>query len=439
MSLFDRESAAGAVASRIDHQDAVAVLVILRCLAGEQIFGLTVDEPNGVILHCEGLDDLELVTPKARCLISVKALSANTTLIASEYSRLSARSFQDSSRSHSVALVLIGPQRSQIVSLADQMEKARSLLAHRESGEAQEVLAGFHKRWPQIRVSALNDFHLAIGWPRLHSGEYTAVAAQLLRKMAPLTDYTDDRVNFILLELGGRFAQARHARSSVALAELRDRIFSFAMPIEVITLAHEYVRTKYGYLPHPEIRRLLEGEAGDVRSAVRHAMRRYRKNTRMRRFVAISRGPVNCIACNGPLMANLWGWRARGIACSHCGFSPFISLFYACTCGRPILLIAQPPLDPVDIAVSLRHEAEAARCDHCGKKPKLERLQTRIFQLNIPWPPEEFSDKDLMQARKDFGWSSTNFRNGTANATEVLLREALDERIDRRLPRKKAR
>ena len=408
------------------------MLVALHCLAGEPIFDLTVTEPDGVVLHCEGRDDLELVTPEARCLVSVKAQPGSLALITKEYSRLSERSFLDDSRRRSVALVLMGPQPSEVVSLATQIQQVKSLVVHRNAAEIEEIYTGFHNRWPKIDRRALDDFCLVLQWPHIYSREYLAIAAQLLRKVAPLTDYTDNRVNFILSELGNRFAQARHARGPVSLTEFKDTIFSFAMPLELITLAHAYVRTKYGYLPHPGIQSLLKREAKDVKIATNNALRRYRKSTRKHRFAAISLGPVNCIACGGPLMANLYGWFTHGIACTRCGFSPYISLFYACLCGRPIPLVTQPPLDPVDIMVSLQHAANIVRCEHCGQGPKLERLQTRVFQLNIPWPPEGFSDKNLIQARKDFGWNRARFRDGTADPTEVLLREALTDRIERR-------
>jgi hypothetical protein len=64
----------------------------------------------------------------------------------------------------------------------------------------------------------------------------------------------------------------------------------------------------------------------------------------------------------------------------------------------------------------------------------LERLETRVFRLSIPWPPENVSDKELIEAREEFGWSATKFRDGKANATEKLLEEGLNERIEHRLP-----
>jgi hypothetical protein len=91
MPFFDRAARGGVIASRIYHQDAVAVLIMLRILAGEKVFGLTLTEPDGVVLHCEGRDDLELVTPERRCLISVKTQSVKLSLVIEEYARLSKR------------------------------------------------------------------------------------------------------------------------------------------------------------------------------------------------------------------------------------------------------------------------------------------------------------------------------------------------------------
>jgi hypothetical protein len=206
------------------------------------------------------------------------------------------------------------------------------------------------------------------------------------------------------------------------------------MPLEVISIANAYVKTDFGYLPHPGIIESLRREARDVKAATRHAMRRYRRATRKWRMLSLLIGPIRCIACNNALMANLYGWTKNGIACNHCGFNPWVSLFYACICGSPVLLVTQPPVDLVDMAVSLRRALEVSRCENCGQRPKPERLQTRVFPLNIPWPPEAFSDKILIEARKKFGWTADGFRGGEISAQEALLTEALRERIGGRIP-----
>ncbi len=435
MTWFDRSARGGAIASRVDHQDAVAVLIALRILAGEEIFGLGPTEPYGVVLHCEGRDDLEIVTPDTHCVASVKAQSSSLALVSQEYSRISTSRSPDHSRQSSFALILVGPQPTDVTSLADYLEEARSLLANRHGQEAEGIRADFHKRWPQLEGTSPDEFYLEVGLPRLYSLNYTAIAVQMLRRIASLTDYTDDRAMLLLSDLTTRMAKARSARGSVTLSQIRDSIFDFALPLSLVTLPHAYVRTKYGYMQHPGISQLLEQESRDVLDAVRVAMRRYRRATRKHRIAALLAGPVRCISCDGPFMANMYGWTRRGIACSRCGFSPYISLFYACTCRHPLLLLAQPPLELVDVAVSIRRAIEALRCEHCGEKPRPERLQTRIFQLNVPWPPEDYSDKDLIEAREDFGWSKMPFRDGKENPREILLQEALQDRIDSRFIR----
>jgi hypothetical protein len=386
------------------------------------------------VLHCEGRDDLELVTPERRCLISVKTQSVKLSLVIEEYARLSKRRYTDPFRKSVSALILVGSQEAQITRLAIRLEEAQSLLVNREVSEAEEIRAEFHKRWPQISDAMVDGYFIETNLPSLHSREYMAIASQTLRNIAPLTDYTDDRTALILHDLNEKMSRARMARGSVTLTEVRDTIFGFALPLEMVTLPHAYVKTKYGYLKHRDISEMLEQEARDLSSALRSAMRRYRRATRKMRISAILAGPVRCIACNGPLMANMYGFTRRGIACSHCGFSPYMSLFYACTCARPMLLLSQPSVDLVDAAISIRRALETVRCEHCGQRPKPERLQTRVFQLNIPWPPEDFSDKQLTQAREDFGWSKARFRDGDIDARDALLTEALTDRIESRLP-----
>jgi hypothetical protein len=434
MSLLDRAAGAGAITSRIDHQDAAATLIALTLLAREQIFGLAITDPEGTILHCEGRDDLELVTPHVRCLVSVKAQPGEMALLIKEYSRLSERCFADPSRMNAVALLMVGPQPAQTTNFVSQLDEARSLIQFRDADEAGEVRAEFVRRWPRASPSMLSDYYVMLGVPRLHSNEYLAVAIKLLRKIAPLTDYTDERAMVLLSDLTGKFSRARLARGSVTLTEIRDAMFSFALPLDAITLVHEYVKTTYGYLRHPQIAELLRDEMRDVRAAYKFAMRRYRAaNFKRIAAAALFLGPVKCISCNGPLMANFFGLTKRGIACSRCGFLPFMSIFYACPCGKPILLVAQPSLDLVDFAIAIRYSVETLSCDSCHQKPRFERLYSRIFQLNIPWPPEIFSDKVLIESRKSFGWNSRGFRgeNG-GNARTALLSEALVDRVGRR-------
>ena len=69
------------------------------------------------------------------------------------------------------------------------------------------------------------------------------------------------------------------ARGSVTLTEVRDTIFGFALPLEMVTLPHAYVKTKYGYLKHGDITEMLKQEARDLSGALRVAMRRYRRAT----------------------------------------------------------------------------------------------------------------------------------------------------------------
>jgi hypothetical protein len=332
-----------------------------------------------------------------------------------------------------VLLALVGPQAEEITTLEDQLLKARQMLRRRQDEEQEEVRRAFNDRWAQLPSTFLDDGYVTTGFPRLHSETYTAEAARLLRLVAPLTDYTDCRTGHIVSDLTQRMSAARHNRGSVTLTELRDAILSQALPLEAVAIPHAYVRTRYGYVTSPLLEKALEQERQDVRVAMRQAMKRYRRATRVHRFRAVAAGgPVRCIVCNGPLMANFYGFSRRGIACAHCGFSPFVSLLYACTCGRPILLVAQPPTELVEIARAIREALDSAVCEHCSQSPRPERMQTRVFQLNIPWPPENFSDSRLIEARKELGWKGDGrFRNGTVRALDVLLTEALEERETR--------
>jgi DNA-directed RNA polymerase subunit RPC12/RpoP len=222
----------------------------------------------------------------------------------------------------------------------------------------------------------------------------------------------------------------------VTLREIRDELYRAALPMELHMDPTSYVRTAYGYVRHPAIEDALAVELRDVRSAAKYAMKRYRRAWKIHPFGSVIgppltwRPPVKCIACNHPLTANFGGYTRRGLACPDCGFNPFMTLFYACTCGKPIPLVAQPSTDPVEVVSEIR-SSMARECEHCGQRPKYERLIVRTFSLGIPWSPEEVSDEKLIEDRKALGWYSTV--RDSKSAMESLLNEASRESMSSRL------
>jgi hypothetical protein len=432
MTFFDKSASAGSLTSRVDHQDAIGVLVALELLAGDTVAGISSADVEGTVIHCEGGDDLEVVEPTVRCLISVKHRPMAPAAIAAEFVRLCARRYVDASREHSTAVALVGGQPGETVSLADKFGKLQSLLEHRTGTEAHAVIDEFVKENRDFRSLRVEKCFLLPHYNALHTRQFEATVAHLLRRVAPFTDYTDYRVAQAASDTVTRFARARHARGSVTLREIRDSLYRAALPMELHMDPTSYVRTAYGYVRHPVIEDKLAVELRDVRSAARYAMKRYRRAWKIYPFGAMLkwRGPVNCIACNHPLIANLGGYTRRGLACPDCGFSPFSTLFYACACGRPIPLVTQPSMDPVEVVSEIGSGMDT-KCEHCGQRPKYERLLVRTFGLGIPWPPEEVSEEKLIEDRKALGWGSSI--GDSKIAMEALLSEALRESLNSRL------
>jgi hypothetical protein len=71
-----------------------------------------------------------------------------------------------------------------------------------------------------------------------------------------------------------------------------------------------------------------------------------------------------------------------------------------------IPLVAQPSTDPVEVVSEIR-SGMATECEHCGKRPKYERLIVRTFGLGVPRPPEDVLDEKLIEDRKALGWDAT--------------------------------
>ena len=96
------------------------------------------------------------------------------------------------------------------------------------------------------------------------------------------------------------------------------------------------------------------------------------------------------------------GFGRGGILCSACYFSPYLSVLYACECGEPLLLVAQPTPIHADLMIEISNGATGT-CHACDLAIDRGRLTARTFTMAMPWPPEDFKAELLIRDRISAG------------------------------------
>lgn len=380
MSHFSKHAMGGVIASKVDQQDAVAIYCALKLIADHNLFGMQFS--SNALVELEQQEDVHLKDEKTTVLISVKSSEMAKGAFENEVERL-AQLVISSSVSMAV-FTSIDAKGATFRKMREELDRLDRLLENKSSSERAKILAEFQDVYGPFPVKEVKLASVA----DLDSTQFSAEMASLLRRCLPIADYTDERVVSAIDILRLKFAEARRVRGSVQVSEVRDAIFAaFANPMEVVAFeGMPYVLHADGYHIDREQMEAISKIQTSVHSARSEVLNRFRKSHAWTAFkwFAYSAAPP-CRECSHPMMANIFGLGARGIACPQCGFTPFVSLFYACSCGAGTLLLEQPLLSDFH-AFNAERLARLSNfsCSKCGAGAVLEEASIRLFQLNIP-------------------------------------------------------
>lgn len=86
-------------------------------------------------------------------------------------------------------------------------------------------------------------------------------------------------------------------------------------------------------------------------------------------------------------------------------------------------MIQQPPLNAIDSFSDVLDLVRKGNpvCPTCGAHVKEELLQDRIFDVQLPWPIEDYSDHWIIQMRIDAGWDGFTYKNQSATPYSLML------------------
>lgn len=401
----------GQVASRIETQDSSALI-----LAIEAIGGLLSRIPNNIVDHVgrmslEKVDDIEIRWDSGVLVVSVKDKSVDYNDLKVELNKFTTLSESPDYREGVFRIEAGALRGSTARSLVDDMDRLRQV---GDLGVVDEWLgckSDFEQRHGVAANVAANTI-VSIRDLSRDSVTLKAVFATTVRAVFPVQNFTDATLVSLFDEHTSiRIAPARRQRRTIMLRELRDAILLPLVPAELIATSSHYMKTSIGYIYDPNVQRARVNDERIKRAAYRKILRRWRKHTwRMVLADLLYRGPLACPFCGGILTRALLG--SRAFVCTHCLYQPYLTLFYACDCRSPVMLIRQPSVDGLTTFAELLTELRQhpKECDLCHQKVMEERLYGRTFGFSAPWPIEDFSEDDIIQIRVRIGWRGLQFK-----------------------------
>jgi hypothetical protein len=419
---FSSRARGGAVASKIDHQDAVAAILSIDAVAGRVTAVPPIRQAHDVVVFCEGLEDLEFAWASGRLLVSVKDLVL-TMPVVRDFLLGAEDRYPPPEEPNQQRLLLCGLRGadSKVISFEADLTHLKARLAKGRDTEA--ARSEFERKW---NIPAINATKMSLDLrPMLRdSSEGFAIFANAMRLAFPVTNCTDRFLLKIWHELQDDvFAKTRRHREAVSLRDLNERLASRLAPDTIVQFQTTFVSTPFGYFEDPSRREMLKSEARVVSRARRKALRTWRRHTLLERLTP----RIRCLVCEHPMMGGFNG--RSGYVCPDCGYFPFVTLFYACECATPVTLLTQPELSGVSMfstAIAITREEER-RCPSCQALVDPRRLDTRLFMLRIPAVLNGSVDARLMAMREAFGRPQKSFSPTEARTRMLDLKNSCED------------
>lgn len=435
MSNFTPAGTGGQTGSKIDEQDGVAVRLILKAISDMVTDELEPSTVGATKISCEVGDDLVIFNDEQLRLISVKNTALSPKEVVEESKRLSERLNSLAATTNTTReLCIVGTIPEKTASLAAKLDDLRSVLCGpvdraQTIADWQSVNKVVTRRGtkpkgdmpgkPEVAtvVDGPESFVVRNFAHRMDDEQTKAEVSRAFRKIVPLADFSDRRVDSLYRDMVATFGEARRARRTVSISKFTSLLQAVTLPPAVQALLSTHRLTQYGYSVDPLVAESMKEDSRLVDRALKRAQRRMRRSISQGLIADLFLGPVKCLECGHGLMANFGGFGRHGLACPRCGFAPYISILYACECEEPCLVVSQPSTVQAELMIGVQ-QASSGKCASCSRQFDEGRFAQRIFIAPMPWPPEDFTHQDLIDARIDAGLSQPT-RN---DAGEVIGR-----------------
>lgn len=391
---FSNKKRAGVETSNIEHQDSVATHMALLLQSQKSPYSELESEDWSIM--SEGEDDLEIISQELRVLIQAKKGELTKTglkEIISNFLETQSRA-RDSgfNKEFKFQINALGGLSKDLKTLPAKLGELKS---RKEVYTKEEYLVSLKEISSayEIPEKIFEGLHIDVADYFKDSDVSKARFIHLLRAVYPVRIYTDDFAHEIYTSLSSiLFSEARRKRTGVTKSEVNKVILSQIAPLNNMSIEMDFVNTKTGYRKVSELTRFLASEKEIFRKVIWNVrvdwLKYYWK--RVLRNMLLPSNEI-CLECKHPLIAGFYG--ALGLSCPSCGYTPFVSLVFACDCGGYTLIKKQPELGTEQCAdyISSYIRNGNIKCDPCGRNIRSELLRRRWLVVPYPLPFTDFT------------------------------------------------
>lgn len=401
MSYFSIKKRGGIIATNIENQDSVGVILATEFLHNQSKYHDYFGINNEWRIAFEGNDDIEIVSENTCVFIQVKTAKITVNELndildnfQSHYNK-----FHDSYSNVFFQISALEGFGNPLKSFPQKLKEYRNAKGTYKKKIIDdtliELMAEYKINVKHKKILELLDIDTR--YLIKDENDTKAIFAHNLRRAYFIKDIGDTLVLNIYDTMINNFSLARRNRSSISSKEVINIIVKEIQIIELISnleVISGYTKIDYGYKKLEDNRHIKDLEIC-YRLARKSIFKQWRRAYLKEFLTSLLLGNNNCPQCNHPLMANIMG--LYGIACPDCGFQPYLTMFFACYCGEVIPIKTQPNLNTEDIYNYLLEyfDDNNTICVKCSRELIDDFFIERIVLAPVPYPFNNFDLKKL--------------------------------------------
>lgn len=407
-NYFSNKNRGGVIASNVNHQDAIGVLLGAEIMAGKSIF--TKENYKEWKIICESHDDLEIQFNEDKVVyIQVKNQSLNESLlleIVNNFKRIyeEKKDIVQDIKFHIAILKDLPNKYANLPNKLDELHKTKSLYKNEEYEKKADDL---YSLYPKIERKILTRLSIKNYAFVKEKDKSIANFNYMMRQAYPVKDFGDEYLENIYKNILSSFYYARSERGYILQEDFSKPILTLVEISNNFVESYGYKKDKDGYVKDKN----LKHQYRDHEKAIRKVYRKIRKDwfvyTKLKNFKLWNLLTPNyefCAKCGHPLIGNFGG--INGLVCPDCGYFPFLTLVIPCICGKHYFIIKQQPelnSEKIFIYINDFVKFNNPSCPKCQKLLKDTDVEKRVMFLMFPLPIENYKIGKMTEYIKKYG------------------------------------
>lgn len=397
MSYFSRQKRGGIVATNIENQDSVAIILALEIMQNESKFNNYYTSIDEWRLVFEGNDDIEIVSEDYCTFVQVKSTKV-TFKDLNEILENFLSNLQEYGNEYNKLFFMISALdgfNGKLKSFPDKLNEFKNSQKAYKRKISEKILLDLINEYSiDLKYKDIvKHLHIDIRYLMKDDADTKAIFAHNLRKAYFVRDIGDRLALNIYEKLTDRFSLERRNRSSISNKQILSIINKEIKKLELISdleVISGYEKVDYGYKRvenNENINKVYRCQAMLKKNIFKGWRKAYLKEF----LISLLLGHTKCPECNHPLMANIGG--LNGIACPDCGFQPYLTVFLGCYCGEYLAIKTQPKLITEEIFTYIYEyfDSNPKVCPNCGEEYIDEYILDRIILAPVPYPFNNFN------------------------------------------------